>query len=257
MLTPDFRKALATKAHTLSPVVRIGQKGLTDTVHTEIEAALKAHELIKVKVSEAEASSRLKLIDEIKSKHQANIIQTIGHIAVFYRINQAKHPVAPKKTKKKRPLYRQKSTEAAPKRKGRMPPHREWRTEPAPPRGQRSNSQLHREQHTGTEAATRDGQHITYREWRPERSAPTRSGQSAYQGARRTDSSAPARSSQSAYQGARRTDSSAPTRSGTSPYRANRTEGATPKRKSAPLFRAKRATIAPKKRRPAVSKKRG
>lgn len=91
MLTPDFRKTLAVKAQGLSPVIRIGQKGLTDAVHLEIEAALKAHELIKIKIAEGDAAMRSKLTEEIHSEHHAEIIQTIGHVAVFYRFNPLKH----------------------------------------------------------------------------------------------------------------------------------------------------------------------
>ena len=49
MLTPLERKALKAKAHKLEPVVQIGAKGLTEEVIAEIDRALKAHELIKVR----------------------------------------------------------------------------------------------------------------------------------------------------------------------------------------------------------------
>ena len=49
MLTPTQRKALKAKAHKLEPVVQIGAKGLTEEVIAEIDRALKAHELIKVR----------------------------------------------------------------------------------------------------------------------------------------------------------------------------------------------------------------
>ena len=49
MLTPSERKALKAKAHKLDPVVQIGDKGLTEQVIAEIDRALQAHELIKVR----------------------------------------------------------------------------------------------------------------------------------------------------------------------------------------------------------------
>ena len=52
MLTPAERKALKAKAHKLDPVVHIGAKGLTDEVIAEIDRALHAHELIKVRAGE-------------------------------------------------------------------------------------------------------------------------------------------------------------------------------------------------------------
>src|SRR5438105_3366975 len=49
MLTSAERKSLKARAHKLEPVVQIGAKGLTDDVVAEIERALNAHELIKVR----------------------------------------------------------------------------------------------------------------------------------------------------------------------------------------------------------------
>jgi len=48
------KKELRKKAHALKPVVMIGQHGLTDAVLAEIDLALNAHELIKVRVRGSE-----------------------------------------------------------------------------------------------------------------------------------------------------------------------------------------------------------
>ena len=49
---PDSKQLLELKAraHHLNPVVMIGQQGLTESVIKETDAALTAHELIKVRV---------------------------------------------------------------------------------------------------------------------------------------------------------------------------------------------------------------
>ena len=57
MLTPAERKALKARAHKLEPVVQIGAKGLTDEVIAEIDRALRAHELIKVRAGASIATS--------------------------------------------------------------------------------------------------------------------------------------------------------------------------------------------------------
>ena len=49
-ISPHERRALRAQAHHLHPVVTIGQHGLTPTVLTEIDLALNAHGLIKVRV---------------------------------------------------------------------------------------------------------------------------------------------------------------------------------------------------------------
>lgn len=85
------KRYLKGLAHPLKPVVMIGNKGLTDNVHAEIEIALEQHELIKVRVSGLEKADRLEMIDEIALKSSSNLVMTIGHIAAFYRA--AKEPV--------------------------------------------------------------------------------------------------------------------------------------------------------------------
>ena len=54
MLSPTDRKALRARAHKLDPVVMIGAKGLTDEVVKEVDLALKAHELVKVRAPSLE-----------------------------------------------------------------------------------------------------------------------------------------------------------------------------------------------------------
>ena len=57
-LTPSRRSELRAQAHKLDPVVIIGDKGLTDEVVAEIDRALKAHELIKVRAESADRDTR-------------------------------------------------------------------------------------------------------------------------------------------------------------------------------------------------------
>ncbi len=87
MLNRSFQKNLVAKAHQLKPVVMIGQKGLSENVHTEIDAALNAHELIKVRITAPTREARAEWAKEIEGQHEAHLIQMIGHIGVFYRKN--------------------------------------------------------------------------------------------------------------------------------------------------------------------------
>lgn len=88
MNTTD-KKKLKAQAHALKPVVMIGQAGLTDAVLAEIELALDSHELIKVKIR-AEREERQHISAEISRRTGAELIQTIGQIAVLYRLNPNK-----------------------------------------------------------------------------------------------------------------------------------------------------------------------
>jgi len=85
----EDKKRLRAEAHTLKPVVMVGQSGLTDAVLAEIELALTVHELIKLKIR-AEREERQQMSEKIRAVTGAEIIQTIGQIAVIYRLNPNK-----------------------------------------------------------------------------------------------------------------------------------------------------------------------
>jgi RNA-binding protein len=91
MLTQAFLKTLSARAQQIRPVVLIGNKGLTDTVHQEIDVALTAHELIKIRVNASSKDIRTQMITEIASKHEATVVQAIGHVVAIYRVNPDKH----------------------------------------------------------------------------------------------------------------------------------------------------------------------
>ena len=83
------KKKLRAEAHTLKPVVMIGQSGLKASVLAEIELALDSHELIKVKIR-AEREERKLISEKICTNTGAELIQTIGQIAIIYRLNPDK-----------------------------------------------------------------------------------------------------------------------------------------------------------------------
>jgi RNA-binding protein len=83
------KKKLRTQAHSLKPVIMIGQAGLTQAVLAEIELALDSHELIKVRIR-AEREDRKLISEKICAETGAELIQSIGQIAVIYRLNPDK-----------------------------------------------------------------------------------------------------------------------------------------------------------------------
>lgn len=85
MLTSQQRAALRGRAHALNPVVMIGNHGLTAAVQNEIEQALQAHELIKIRVNADNREARTTMITAICAEREAELVQVIGHIAVVYR----------------------------------------------------------------------------------------------------------------------------------------------------------------------------
>ena len=76
---------LRALSHSLSPVVMIGNNGLTEQVLREIESSLKAHELIKIKVFGDDRELRKSLLETICEKTGAVAIHHIGKQLVIYR----------------------------------------------------------------------------------------------------------------------------------------------------------------------------
>lgn len=72
-------------AHSLSPVVMIADKGLTENVFKEIESALTSHELIKIKVSGDDRDARKAIYETICEKTSAVAVHHIGKQLVVYR----------------------------------------------------------------------------------------------------------------------------------------------------------------------------
>ena len=80
------KKKLRADAHSLKPVVMIGQSGLTAGVLAELDQALNTHELLKVKIR-AERDERKSINAQLCAETGAELIQSIGQIAVLYRLN--------------------------------------------------------------------------------------------------------------------------------------------------------------------------
>lgn len=83
-------------AHNLNPVVMIGNNGLTEQVLKEIDASLKAHELIKIKVLGDDRELRIQMLDEICEKSNAIAVHHIGKQLVIYRRADIQNGETPK-----------------------------------------------------------------------------------------------------------------------------------------------------------------
>ena len=79
------RKALKARAHPLEPVVQIGGKGVTPALLDEIERALQAHELIKVRAAAMDRHERDAALAQICRHCGAEPVQHVGKVLVLYR----------------------------------------------------------------------------------------------------------------------------------------------------------------------------
>ena len=86
------KKRFRSIGHELSPIVTIAQKGVTENIKTEIERALKQHELIKIKLITTTREEKKSLAESLCQKFSAECIQSIGHMILVYRPTKMPDP---------------------------------------------------------------------------------------------------------------------------------------------------------------------
>jgi putative YhbY family RNA-binding protein len=84
-LSRDERLRLKSAAHHLDPIVRLGAAGLSEAVLKEIDRALTAHELVKVRVPASAGQEREQVFREVADRLGAARIQLIGRSIVLFR----------------------------------------------------------------------------------------------------------------------------------------------------------------------------
>ncbi|MCW5220326.1 YhbY family RNA-binding protein [Verminephrobacter aporrectodeae] len=84
-LTPAERREHRAQAHHLDPVVLIGGAGLSAAVTREVDAALNAHGLIKVRVAHDDRAARELMYQQLATALDAAPIQHIGKLLVLWR----------------------------------------------------------------------------------------------------------------------------------------------------------------------------
>ncbi len=89
-LTPAERREQRANAHHLAPVVLVGGDGLTPAVQKEIDSALNAHGLIKVRVFNDDRAARELMYQQLTADLNAAPIQHIGKLLVLWRPQPAK-----------------------------------------------------------------------------------------------------------------------------------------------------------------------
>lgn len=91
-LPERLMRKLRTLSGALRPVVRVGHKGWSLTVQAELEAALLAHELVKIKLP-ADRENRKALLATITSANPvATVVMHVGHVLCLYQ----RHPTQPR-----------------------------------------------------------------------------------------------------------------------------------------------------------------
>ena len=85
MLSDAQRKHLRRLGHDRNPIVLVGQGGISPNLVAELDRALHDHELVKVRARVGERKTRDQILDELARATGAELVQRIGHVALYYR----------------------------------------------------------------------------------------------------------------------------------------------------------------------------
>ena len=137
-LTSRERAHLKARAHALDPVVQTGKDGITDAVVAEIDRALTAHELLKVRIGGEDREARVALGDELCTRTGATSVDRVGKVLILWRKREeqpdaaAEAPTSPSPPEDVRPARpasarAPRASSGAPRGRGtpsRVPPRR-------------------------------------------------------------------------------------------------------------------------------------
>ncbi|MCR5536364.1 MAG: ribosome assembly RNA-binding protein YhbY [Succinivibrio sp.] len=81
-LNSHQRQFLKGQAHSLNPVVMLGNAGLSESVIEEVRQSIAHHELIKVKLNQGEREEQAKAL---AAATESELVSTIGRIAILFK----------------------------------------------------------------------------------------------------------------------------------------------------------------------------
>ncbi len=85
MLTSKQRAQLRALANSIDTIFQIGKTGVGDQIKKQVEDALEARELIKLRVLETSPQTAREAADEIADAVGADVVQVIGSRFVLYK----------------------------------------------------------------------------------------------------------------------------------------------------------------------------
>jgi RNA-binding protein len=89
-LSEKQRKYLRGLGHGRDPIVMIGQSGLSAGVTKELDLALDAHELVKVRARVGDREERDSIFTTLTTQTGSALVQRIGNVGLFYRRHKEK-----------------------------------------------------------------------------------------------------------------------------------------------------------------------
>lgn len=87
MLTSKQRAALRAHANTIDTILQVGKGGIAEALTKQVDDALTARELIKLRVLETSPGAVRETAEEMAEKTRSEVVQVIGTRFVLYRKN--------------------------------------------------------------------------------------------------------------------------------------------------------------------------
>ena len=81
------RADLRAEAHHLDPTVHVGQHGLTPSLISSLDDALRTRELVKVKLGKQDDVKPTDVANSLALATNSNVVQVIGRTATLFREN--------------------------------------------------------------------------------------------------------------------------------------------------------------------------
>ncbi len=91
-LSGKQKRFLRAEAHALEPVVMVGKDGLSETLVDAVQAALLAHELIKIRVQDGAPLERKEVSERLPAMVKAELAGLVGRVLILYK----RHPQKPR-----------------------------------------------------------------------------------------------------------------------------------------------------------------
>ncbi|WMM23540.1 ribosome assembly RNA-binding protein YhbY [Tissierella sp. MB52-C2] len=85
MLTGKQRSYLKSIAHNMDPIFQVGKNGITENFIKQVEDALEARELLKIKVLNNSLLDATEVANEVAEATSAEFVQSIGNKFVIYK----------------------------------------------------------------------------------------------------------------------------------------------------------------------------
>ena len=85
MLTGKQRSYLKGMANSMDPIFQLGKNGVTDNFIKQVDEALEAREIIKIKVLNNSLLDTKEVASDLAQKTDAEFVQSIGNKFVLYR----------------------------------------------------------------------------------------------------------------------------------------------------------------------------